>query len=409
MITYSYSSRAGAQVPFSSLNFGTDTSPEGRLVIKQLLLSEDRGLGDGRTAIFPITVFKMKTGVNYNPEDPNYDLFKLAMKVSARRLFPNFVSIDAPYNLQYYKEGHPETEVASMGCRTRVIGNINGDEVVTGRGNFAFTTMNLPKIAIESKKNMKKFYEILDKYMDLAKSQLLWRFNLIGKKHAYNFPFLIGQHIWKESEKLKPNDTIAEILKQASISIGFCGLAECLKYLTGYHHGESEEAQKLGLEIISHMRAMTDKYMEETHLNWSLFATPAESTAASLMRKNQAKYGIIPGVTDRAYMTNSCHVPVYYPIKAIDKIKIEAPYHPLCNAGIIIYVEMSGEPLKNLPAFEKVIKAMHDYNCYYMAINHQKDTCLNCGYEGIINNECPVCGQKDVIKDEHLTMPCCCN
>jgi ribonucleoside-triphosphate reductase len=275
------SSRAGAQVPFSSLNFGTDTSPEGRLVIKQLLLSAERGLGDGRTPIFPITVFKMKKGVNYNPEDINYDLFKLAMKVSARRLFPNFVNLDAPYNAQYYQEGRPETEVASMGCRTRVLSNVNGDSVVTGRGNFAFTTLNLPKIAIESKKNMKKFYEILDKYMEFAKNQLLWRYNLIGKRHAYNYPFLMGQHVWMGSEDLKPNDTIDKVLKHASISIGFCGLAEALKYLTGYHHGESEESQKLGLEIVSHMRKNTDAYIDETHLNWSLFATPEQLRAAA--------------------------------------------------------------------------------------------------------------------------------
>ena len=329
----SMASRAGAQVPFSSLNFGTDTSPEGRLVIEKLLLAQERGLGNGETPIFPITVFKLKAGINYNPEDINYDLFKLAMKVSAKRLFPNFVSIDAPYNLQYYVPGDPRTEIATMGCRTRVIGNVCGESIVTSRGNFSFTTLNLPKIAIESKKDIKEFYKLLDKYMNLSKEQLLWRFNLIGQRHVYNYPFLMQQHIWLDSEKLSPTDTIADIIKHASLSIGFCGLAECLKYLIDSHHGESKEAQQLGLEIISHMREMTDKFSKEMHLNWSLFATPAESVCGSFQKSNISHYGIIKGVTDRQYMTNSSHVPVYCHINAIDKIRIEAPYHELCNAG----------------------------------------------------------------------------
>ena len=277
----SMASRAGAQVPFSSLNFGTDTTPEGRLVIEKLLLAVDKGLGNGETPIFPITVFKLKSGVNYNPDDTSYDLFKLAMKVSAKRLFPNFVNIDAPFNLQYYVPGDPRTEISAMGCRTRVISNVNGPEIVTSRGNFSFTTLNLPKIAIESKKNIKKFYELLDKYMDIAKKQLTWRYNLISKRHVYNFPFLMEQHIWLDSENLQPYDTIEKVLKHSSLSIGFCGLAECLKYLTGFHHGESETSQKLGLEIISHMREMTDSYTKKTHLNWSLFATPELKRAAA--------------------------------------------------------------------------------------------------------------------------------
>lgn len=401
-------SRAGAQVPFSSLNFGTDTTPEGRLVIEKLLLAVEKGLGNGETPIFPITVFKLKSGINYNKEDSNYDLFKLAMKVSAKRLFPNFVNIDAPYNLQYYVPGDPRTEIACMGCRTRVIGNVNGPQIFTSRGNFSFTTLNLPQFALEAKGNIKEFYKILDRYMDLAKQQLTWRYNLVGKRHAYNYPFLVGQHIWMDSEKLEPHDTVKEILKHASISIGFVGLAECLVALIGKHHGESEEAQKLGLEIISHMRKMTDKYTEKTHLNWSLFATPAESTAGTMLRKTRKIYGKIKGVTDREYFTNSSHVPVYYPIKAIDKIKIEAPYHELCNAGHIAYIEMDGDPLDNLPAFEKVVRAMHDYNCTYFAINHAVDTCKNCGYVGIIKNECPKCGQKDHVGKEHLKMQCHC-
>jgi len=401
-------SRCGSQTPFSSLNFGTDTSPEGRLVTEKLLLSQEEGLGKGETPIFPITVFKMKEGINYNPGDPNYDLFKLAIRVSAKRLFPNFVNVDAPYNLQYYKPDDPRTEIATMGCRTRTISNVNGPEIVTSRGNFSFTTINLPKLAIESQKNIKEFYKLLDKYMELAKNQILWRYHLIGKRHVYNYPFLLGQGVWMDSEKLKPNDTIEKILKHASLSIGFCGLAECLKFLTGKHHGESEESQKLGLEIIGHMREMTDKYIKDTHLNWSVFATPAESTAGSFQRSNQAHYGIIKGVTDKEYMTNSSHVPVYYPIKAIDKIRIEAPYHALCNAGAIMYVEMDGDPTKNLSAFEKIVRTMHDYDCTYCAINHPIDRCSNCGYNGIIDNECPVCGQKDHINNQHVKMPCIC-
>ena len=405
-------SRAGAQVPFSSLNFGMDTSPEGRLVSKYLLLAQEAGLGHGETAIFPITVFQLKAGVNYNPDDPNYDLFKLACRVSAKRLFPNFVNLDAPYSLQYYKPGDYNSDVATMGCRTRVMSNVNGPEESGSRGNFAFTTLNLPKMALEAiaevegavkgytedsdhKAIRKKFFELMDKYIMISKDYLEKRYDIIAHKHVYNFPFLMGEGVWMDSDKLNPDDEIGEVLKHASISIGFCGLAECLVALTGSHHGASEDAQRLGLEIVGHLREMTDKFTEDTHMNWSCFGTPAESTAGQFQRANQALFGKIEGITDRGYMTNSSHVPVYYPIKAIDKIRIEAPYHALENAGHIAYVEMDGDPTKNLKAFETVVRAMHDADMGYFSINHPVDRDPVCGYTGLIENECPHCHRKE--------------
>ncbi|MBQ1868362.1 anaerobic ribonucleoside triphosphate reductase, partial [Selenomonas sp.] len=318
-------SRAGAQVPFSSINYGMDTSPEGRLAVREVLNAIWSGLGNGETPIFPISVFQLKAGVNYNPEDPNYDLFLQACKTSAKRLFPNFVNIDAPYNLQYYKPGDYNSVVATMGCRTRVMSNINGPEESGSRGNFAFTTINLPKLALESKGDMDKFWQLFDKYIQISHDYLLERLHVIEQKHVYNYPFLMGQGVWMDSDKLSNDDSIKDVLKHASYSIGFCGLAECLKALTGKHHGESAEAQELGLKIVGHLRAATDKYTEDEHMNWSTFGTPAESTAGQFQRSNRKKYGVIEGVTDRDYMTNSSHVPVYYPIKAIDKIRIEAP------------------------------------------------------------------------------------
>lgn len=384
-------SRAGGQVPFSSINFGMDTSPEGQLAIRCTLQAIDNGLGNGETPLFPISIFQLKAGVNYNPGDPNYELFQKACAVSAKRLFPNFVNVDATYNLQYYKADDPRTHATTMGCRTRVVSNVNDEEVFTGRGNFAFTTINLPKLALEAKGDIKKFWKLFDKYIKLSKEYLEYRYEIIAKKHVFNFPFVMGENLWQGSKKLSHNDEVREALKNSSISIGFCGLAECLVALTGKHHGESADAQKLGLEIIGHLRDMTDKFTEETHMNWSTFATPAESTAGSFQRANQKTYGIIPGVTDREYMTNSSHVPVYYPIKAIDKIRIEAPYHELENAGHIAYVEMDGDPSKNLKAFESIVRAMHDANMGYFSINHPVDRDPICGYTGVIENECPHC------------------
>ncbi|MBR5311082.1 MAG: anaerobic ribonucleoside triphosphate reductase [Oscillospiraceae bacterium] len=390
-------SRAGAQVPFSSINYGTDTSPEGRLVIKNILLATEAGLGNGETPIFPIHIFKVKEGINYNPGEPNYDLFKLACRVSAKRLFPNFSFIDAPYNLQYYKEGHPETEISYMGCRTRVIGNVYDPEreIVTGRGNLSFTSINLPRLALLSNHNIDLFFDQLDTRINLVIEQLLERFEIQKKKHVRNYPFLMGQGIWIDSEKLGPDDEVGEVLKHGTLSIGFIGLAECLKALTGFHHGESKEAQNLGLEIIAYMRKRMDDASEKYGLNFSLLATPAEGLSGRFVRMDAEKFGKIPGITDRDYYTNSFHVPVYYPISAFDKIKREAPYHALTNAGHITYVELDGDPLQNLDAFEQVVRCMKESGVGYGSVNHPVDRDPECGYTGIIGDECPKCGRKE--------------
>lgn len=390
-------SRAGAQTPFSSINYGTDTTPEGRMVIKNVLLAQEAGLGNGETPIFPIHIFKIKDGINYNPTDPNYDLFKLACRVSAKRLFPNFSFIDAPYNLKYYKEGNPDTEIAYMGCRTRVIGNTYDPsrEIVTGRGNLSFTSINLPRLAIKSDHNVGLFFEKLEKMMDLAIDQLMHRFQIQCQKRVRNFPFLMGQGIWIDSDKLSPDDTVGDILKHGTLSVGFIGLAECLKALIGVHHGESEDARELGLEIITAMRNRIDEESKRTGLNFSLLATPAEGLSGRFVRMDANRYGVIPGVTDRDYYTNSFHVPVYYPISAFEKIKIEAPYHELTNAGHISYIELDGDPLENLSAFEKIVRCMKESGIGYGAINHPVDRDPCCGYTGIIGDTCPCCGRSE--------------
>lgn len=545
-------SRAGAQVPFSSINYGTGTTYEQRLIIESVLKATDKGLGNGETPIFPVQVFKLKDGVNTNPTDPNYDLFELACKVSAKRLFPNFSFLDSPYNLKYYKEGHPETELAVMGCFTKghwikvintktfkiekveiskfveefnykdyrvwdslegeyveilnVINNpetnnfyqvkydgnlvltvtedhyfplvgrgrtnvkdmkkgdllyksnaikattyspstvtevkqlkllkaksycletssdhfdVNGlvsnncrtrvmandydpeHEQPVGRGNIAFTTINLPRIGISSNHSITAFYHKLDKALDLAYTSLIDRFNLLKQKHAYNYPFLLGEGVWLGSEKLKPEDTIEEVLKQGTLSIGFIGLAECLKALIGKHHGESEEAQKLGIEIITYMRKYCDDKIKETGLNFSLFATPAEGLSGRFVKIDRAKYGVIEGVTDRDYYTNSSHICVHYPISAAKKIELEAPYHELCNSGAIGYVEANGDLTKNVKAFMDIILYMKKNNWTYGSINHPVDRCPVCGFVGIINDTCPKCGRKDkeAVTVEHL-------
>lgn len=537
----------GAQTPFSSINYGTGTTYEQRLIIEAILQATDKGLGKGETPIFPVQVFKLKDGVNTAHTDPNYDLFELSCKVSAKRLYPNYSFLDSPYNLQYYKEGHPETELAVMGCfsqghyikvldlktynvikveisdfvenydytkyrvwdtlsesfveilnvinnpesedwykiiydnnlvlkvtsnhyfpivgkgrtsvkdlrrgdllyrsnstdfariqevkelhtfkaksycletasdrfdvnnivsnncRTRVMGNVydKEHEIPVGRGNIAFTTINLPRIGITSNKDINTFYSRLDKALDLAYTSLMDRFNLLAKKHAYNFPFLLSEGVWLGSEKLQPEDTIEEVLKQGTLSIGFIGLAECLKALVGKHHGESPEAQKLGLEIVRHMREYCDLKAQETGLNFSLFATPAEGLSGRFVKIDRAKYGIIEGVTDRDYYTNSSHCPVYYPISAVKKIELEASYHELCNAGAIGYVEANGDLTKNTKAFMDIILYMKKCNWTYGSINHPVDRCPVCGYTGIINDTCPKCGRKDGegVTIEHL-------
>lgn len=390
-------SRAGAQIPFSSINYGTDTTPEGRLVIKNVLLATEAGLGNGETPIFPIHIFKIKEGINYNPEDPNYDMFKLACKVSAKRLFPNFSFLDAPFNLQYYKPGKPETEAAYMGCRTRVAAN-NYDktrEIFNGRGNLSFTSINLPRIAILSNKNIEFFYEQLDNQVDLVIEQLLERFKIQSKKLVKNYPFLMGQGIWIDSDKLSPDDEVGEVLKHGTLTLGFIGLAEALKSLTGYHHGESKESQNLGLEIVGYMRKRMDDASKKYGLNFSLIATPAEGLSGRFVRLDAQKFGKIDGVTDRDYYTNSFHIPVYYNISAYDKIRLEAPYHSLTNGGHISYVELNGDPLSNLEAFEQVIRCMKESGIGYGSINHPVDRDPVCGYTGIINDTCPNCGRQE--------------
>lgn len=389
-------SRAGAQTPFSSINYGTDTSPEGRMVIRNILLAEDAGLGHGETPIFPIHIFKVKEGVNYNEQDPNYDLFKLSMKVSAKRLFPNYVFLDAPFNLQYYVPGCPETEVATMGCRTRVMGNVYDPtrQISYSRGNLSFTSINLPRLALLADHDEALFYKKLDDMMELVAQQLLDRFEIQASKRVYNYPFLMGQGVWLDSDNLGPADEVREVLKHGTLSIGFIGLAETLTALYGHHHGESDEMQAKGLEIISHMRAFCDKKSEELKMNFSLLATPAEGLSGRFTRIDQKRFGSIPGVTDREYYTNSFHIPVWYPISAYDKIQKEGPYHNLTNAGHISYVELDGDTANNLEAFESVVRCMHDSGVGYGSINHPVDRDPVCGYVGVIGDVCPRCGRR---------------
>ncbi len=390
-------SRAGAQVPFSSINYGTDTSSEARMVMRNILLATDAGLGNGETPIFPVQIFKVKEGVNYNEDDPNYDLFKLAIKTSAKRLFPNFSFLDAPFNLAYYREGDPDTEVAYMGCRTRVLGN-NYDktrQTTSGRGNLSFTSINLPRIAIESKGNIDKFYSILDKRMELVFRQLINRFKIQCSKTVKNYPFLMGQGVWIDSDKLGENDSVAEVLKNGTLSVGFIGLAETLKALTGKHHGESEDSQKLGLEIITYMREKCDSESNKTGLNFTLLATPAEGLSGRFVKIDKKRFGIIEGVTDRDYYTNSFHVPVYYPITAAKKIALEAPYHALTNAGHISYVELDGDTTKNPEAFEAIIRCMKEAGIGYGSVNHPVDRDPVCGFTGVIDDVCPRCGRRE--------------
>lgn len=398
-------SRAGAQVPFSSINFGTDTSLEGRMVTKNYMLASDAGLGHGETPIFPISIFKVKEGVNYNPEDPNYDLFKLSLKVSAKRLFPNWSFLDSSFNKPYYKEGDYKTEVGYMGCRTRVIGNVVDEDkqITPGRGNLSFTSINLPRLGIkhgivlkDAKEvaDMTGFYEELDELMELVKDQLLERYEIQISKRVYNFPFLMGQGVWLDSDKLKQGDKLKKVLKHGTLSIGFIGLAECLKALIGKHHGESEEAQKLGVEIVSHMREKCDEYSKKYNLNFTCLATPAEGLSGRFVNIDRDIYGKIKGVTDRAYYTNSFHVPVYYNISIAKKLGIEGVYHKYTNAGHISYIELDGDPSDNLEAFESVVRIMKESDIGYGAINHPVDRDPVCGYVGIIKDVCPRCGRK---------------
>ncbi|XYG86666.1 anaerobic ribonucleoside triphosphate reductase [Heyndrickxia coagulans] len=386
-------SRGGGQVPFVSINYGTDTSKAGRLLVKNMLLATKAGLGKGETPIFPIQIFKMKKGINFEPGEPNYDLYQLALETTAKRLFPNFSFIDSTFNRPYY-DGTPESEIAYMGCRTRVMANRHGKENSIRRGNLSFTSINLVKIALIAK-NECEFFNILDRYLHLAIQQLLERFHFQAKKQAKHFPFLYGENIWQDSENLNPDDEVGEVLKHGTLSVGFIGLAEALVALTGKHHGESNDSYQLGYRIIQHMREKVDKASETYDLNFSLIATPAEGLSGKFTRNDQKEFGKIPGVTDRSYYTNSFHIPVYYQIKAIDKIKIEGSFHKLCNGGHITYIECDGDVSKNVRALDRLVKAMAQYDIGYGAINHPVDQCSVCGYSGIIDNECPVCHNAD--------------
>lgn len=389
-------SRAGAQTPFSSINYGMNTSPEGRCAVKNLLLATDAGLGNGETPIFPIQIFRVKKGVNFSSGDPNYDLFKLACRVSAKRLFPNFSFMDAPYNAKYYT-GTPESEVAYMGCRTRVMSNVYdpSNEIATSRGNLSFTSVNLPRLAIQAHGNIERFFSELNSTMSLAISQLYDRFAIQARKRVCNFPFLMGQGVWLGSEKLNWDDEVGEILKHGTLSVGFIGLAETLTALVGSHHAQSEEAQRLGLDIVAMMRRRLDEESLRRKMNLTLIATPGEGLSGRFVRLDRERFGVIPGVTDKEYYTNSFHVPVGFKLTAYDKIRIEAPYHELTNAGHITYVEMDGDPLGNLEAFEQVIRAMAESGVGYGAINHPVDRDPVCGFSGIIGDQCPGCGRAE--------------
>lgn len=396
-------SRAGAQVPFSSINYGTDTSVEGRMIMETILNTTMDGLGDGETPIFPIQIFKLKDGVSFKKGDPNYDLKILAEKVSAKRLYPNFANLDAPYNAAIYKPGKPETEVAYMGCRTRVATNVFDPDktVIPGRGNLSFTSINLPRLGIKANGDIDKFYKLLDEKLELVHKQLLERFEIQCNKHPRNYPFLMGQGVWLGSDRLDKDDDIREILKHGTLTVGFIGLAETLKALTGKHHGESEESQKLGLEIIQHMRDYTDAWSKNEKMNYSVIGTPAEGLSGRFVRMDKKLYGSIPGVTDRDYYTNSSHIPVYYPISAFKKIELEAPYHDIENGGHILYIEIDGDPTKNIKAFDKIVDYMHDKGAGYFSINHPVDRDPVCGYVGIIGDVCPRCGRRE---GEPMTM-----
>ena len=396
-------SRAGAQVPFSSVNFGTDISEEGRMISKNLMLSQEKGLGNGETPIFPILIFKVKEGINLNKEDKNYDLFRLAMRVSSKRLFPNFSFLDAPFNIKYYQPDKPETEVVYMGCRTRVMGNVCGEEQAMGRGNLSFTTLNLPRLGIKygiktSDRNIADldgFFEELDEKINLIGEQLLERFEIQASKKVKNFPFLMGQGIWKGSENLGWDDELRDIIKEGTLTMGFIGLAECLIALTGKHHGEDESSRALGEKIIRHIRNKMDEMSEAHKLNYSLIATPAEGLSGRFTRIDRKLFGEIEGVTDKDYYTNSFHVPVYYKLSAYEKIQIEAPYHELTNAGHISYIELDGNPSSNLDAFETIIRAMKDAGIGYGSINHPLARDPVCGYNGVIGDTCPSCGREE--------------
>lgn len=397
-------SRAGSQVPFSSLNYGTGTSPEQRMIIEECLKALDAGLGDGETSIFPIHIFRVLDGVNGEPGDPNYDLFQLACKVTAKRLFPNFLFLDAPYNKAFLQPGNIDTYVATMGCRTRVMANINGTSTTTGRGNLSFTTLNLPRLAMKAQGDIDAFLGALDEKVDLIVRQLLERLDVQSHRHAYNYPFLMGQGIWKDSDTLQETEEVGRVLRHGTLTVGFIGLAEALTALVGTHHGESEEARQLGLRIIRRMRELLDGYTRQHKLNFSLIATPAEGLAGRFVAKDRQIFGTRKGITDRDYYTNSFHIPVWFPCTIRNKIRWEAPYHELCNGGHITYVELDGDVSRNAEAVEDIVRLMKHAGIGYGSINHAVDHDPVCGYTGIIDDVCPRCGRREgeAISEEAL-------
>lgn len=393
-------SRGGGQVPFISVNYGTDTSREGRMLTRNLLKATKKGLGRGETPIFPIQVFKVKEGVNLNVGDPNHDLYRLALETTSERLFPNFSFLDASFNAQYY-DGRPESEVAYMGCRTRVMGNLHGEETSIGRGNLSFSTLNLVRLALLSD-DIQDFWKKYDELIQIGVRQLHDRFLFQCKKRAANFRFLYEQGVWRGGETLSREDTLEEVLKQGTLSLGFIGLGEALVALTGKHHGECEESRNLGELIVSHLRKRMDEAAVEYNLNYSCLATPAEGLSGKFVGADRERFGRLPGITDRDYYTNSFHVPVYYRLKAIDKIKIEAPFHALCNAGHITYVECDGTLRHNVSAIDALVRTMHREGIGYGSINHPVDRCKKCGHSGLIDEACPTCGTKEEIDIERI-------
>ncbi|MCV3464112.1 anaerobic ribonucleoside triphosphate reductase [Campylobacter lari] len=398
-------SRAGAQVPFSTLNYGTDTSFEGQMVIENLLKATMRGLGNGETPIFPVQIFKVKEGVNYNETDPNYKLFKLAIECASKRLFPNFSFLDASFNAKYYKKGDYNSEVAYMGCRTRVMANVYDEnkEITSGRGNLSFTSINLVRLAIEAKGNLELFYSLLKEKLELVYEQLLHRYKIQSLKKVKNFPFLMGEGVWIDSDTLKENDSVEKVIAHGTLAIGYIGLCESLIALIGSHHGQSQEARELGLQIVRFMREFVDEKARKDKLNFSLIATPAEGLSGRFLKLDQKKYGILKGITDKEFYTNSFHIPVDFPINIYEKIQIEAPYHELNNGGHITYVELNGDVSKNLESFERIIKCMKESNIGYGSINFPLDRDPVCGYSGVIDEFCPKCHrEEDDIKFERI-------
>lgn len=380
-------SRAGAQVPFSSINLGTVTGWAGRMIAKNFLLAFEKGLGKGEAPLFPNVIFKIKEGVNFEEGEPNYDLFQLSLRVACRRLQPNFSFQDSSFNTPYRDE-----EVAYMGCRTRVIANVNGPATTNKRGNLSFTTINLPRLGIRAKGDLTVFWQYLDEALNLTIKQLHTRYDIQKKLKVRDFPFMMGQKLYLDSEKLQPEDSIAEAIKHGTLSIGFIGLAECLTALTGTHHGASQEAQALGLSIVSYMRRRCDEATKKYSLNYTLLATPAEQLSGRFTKNDLERFGVLPGITDKEWYTNSFHVPVEYEISAMDKIAIEGPYHKYCNAGHISYVEIPSAPNNNLAAFETIIRAMAEADMGYAAVNFPVDICKECGFNGVIETEvCPKC------------------